>query len=61
MQYVRQKMIDVMPAINGVDIDVTAKTSDEIIDDYDYPLAGTLIKCDDPFEPITVDDWDVYQ
>ncbi|MEM7533564.1 MAG: hypothetical protein AAF639_15380 [Chloroflexota bacterium] len=56
IQYVRQRMLAIVPTI-----DETTDSLETVVDDYDYPMAGTLIKCDDPFEPVAVDDWEVYQ
>ncbi|MEM7536686.1 MAG: hypothetical protein AAF639_31175 [Chloroflexota bacterium] len=55
-QYVRQRIFAITsPAETSLD--------EETIDtnNLEYPLAGTLLKYDDPFEPVAVDDWEVLQ
>ena len=31
------------------------------LEDIDHPLAGTVLKYEDPFEPVAVEDWHVLQ
>ncbi len=47
-----------VPFANGdeVEIEVTLKEKNS---NNNYPLRGTLLKYDEPFEPVAEDDWEV--
>ena len=49
-QYIRQHLAT-------SESDTAELTSESKLDDIEHPLAGTVLKYDEPFEPVALDDW----
>jgi len=58
-EYIRERFMTVETSTPESKTDVLPEKVR--LEDIDHPLNGTLLKYEDPFEPIAVEDWHVLQ